>query len=374
MHDHSPRFVAALEAIYLAAAEPSEWPSALQSIADVFDDVGTVMIYGRDDGTFGVIASESLALISAEYAEGWSDKDIRAIRARERGYFFSRDVITDRNVLTPDEVENHPFYADLLKRHGLKYFAAGMVSPDPHVEVAVSVQRGIDKPEYTEEELATLARLGSHIERSLRLSIRLIDAELSKTGLGDSLARVGIGVFILDSVGRVVFSNPAAQSLVGDGIEIVNERLAIASLVGAHQGNAVKRVIECDPGTMLNESRPMLIERPASGRPLTVYMLPVPVSNKADTFLTHARAIVLVLKPESDAPPDPALIRDILGLTLGEARVASLVAFGMPPRDAAEKLGITENTARTVLKRVFAKVGISRQSELATLLSRLVLK
>ena len=39
------------------------------------------------------------------------------------------------------------------------------------------------------------------------------------------------------------------------------------------------------------------------------------------------------------AGADPALVRDILGLTLGEARVAALVGSGMAPRAAAEKLG-----------------------------------
>lgn len=42
--------------------------------------------------------------------------------------------------------------------------------------------------------------------------------------------------------------------------------------------------------------------------------------------------------------------------------------------DAAVRLGITTETARTVLKRVFAKTGTSKQSELAGLLSRLVLR
>jgi DNA-binding CsgD family transcriptional regulator len=41
------------------------------------------------------------------------------------------------------------------------------------------------------------------------------------------------------------------------------------------------------------------------------------------------------------------------------------------PREAAARLGIAEESARTVLKRVFAKIGMSRQSELPALLSRL---
>jgi DNA-binding CsgD family transcriptional regulator len=68
------------------------------------------------------------------------------------------------------------------------------------------------------------------------------------------------------------------------------------------------------------------------------------------------------------------VVRDVLGLTLAEARVAALVGSGLAPREAAAKLGIAEETARTALKRVFAKVGVSRQSELTALLAKLVLR
>jgi DNA-binding CsgD family transcriptional regulator len=75
-----------------------------------------------------------------------------------------------------------------------------------------------------------------------------------------------------------------------------------------------------------------------------------------------------------DAAPDPALVRDVLGLTLGEARLAALVGSGLSPRESAEKLGIAEETARSVLKRVFSKTGVSRQSELVALPTKLVLR
>jgi DNA-binding CsgD family transcriptional regulator len=50
-----------------------------------------------------------------------------------------------------------------------------------------------------------------------------------------------------------------------------------------------------------------------------------------------------------------------------------LIAAGIAPRKVSEQLGITEETVRTVLKRVYAKVGVSRQNELTALLSRLVM-
>ena len=85
-----------------------------------------------------------------------------------------------------------------------------------------------------------------------------------------------------------------------------------------------------------------------------VYLLPITMpAQVAEHFLTRIGAVVLVIDPKQGEPADPAVVRDILGLTLGEARVAALgpVGSGVPPRDAAERLGITEETARTALKR-----------------------
>ena len=58
-------------------------------------------------------------------------------------------------------------------RVGGDYFAAAIVSPDPRIEVALSVQRALGKAEYSEDELMALQRLAPHVERSAAL-----DAEL----------------------------------------------------------------------------------------------------------------------------------------------------------------------------------------------------
>jgi DNA-binding CsgD family transcriptional regulator len=183
-------------------------------------------------------------------------------------------------------------------------------------------------------------------------------------------------VFGLDSLKRVVFSNPAGDRLLGDGLAIVNDRLLVtAPDERAALDEALDRMIRAEPSDIVAEPRPILVRRRGAARPLTVYVLPVASSaDIAAQFLTHTRAIVLVSDPGRNDPPDPAVVRDVLGVTLGEARVAALVGAGMPPGEAAQKLGITQETARTALKRVFAKVGVSRQSELAALLSRLVLR
>jgi DNA-binding CsgD family transcriptional regulator len=369
-------FVAAVEAIYDAAPDPSRWPAALQAMADVFDDFGALLVFGRDDGTFGHIVSPSLQIAFQDYLEsGLAGQDLRAQRGVETGFYIGRDAVTDRDLVTDAEMDTHPFYR-FLARHQLKYFVAAPVSPDPRVAVSIAVQRAICKQPYVPSDLDVMEKLCRHAEKSLRLSIRLLDAELSNLGLRESLSRLGIGVFALDSLARVVFSNSAGERLLGHGLNLIDGCLTMPrSASRGHFEQALRVALRGRPADLVLDARPILIDRPDAMRPLTIYVLPVtsPDSLK-DAFLTHVRALVLAIDPEVQSPPDPAVVRDVLGLTLGEARVAALVGSGLAPREAAAKLGIAEETARTALKRVFSKVGVSRQSELAALLTKLVLR
>lgn len=372
------KFVAAVEAIYSCAPAPSDWPCALQAIADVFGDIGVVLLWSRDDGAYGTIVSPKLAAAQEDFQQKWWRYDIRSIRVLEQAYLTRQEACTDRHVVTPQEIEEHPIYTQFLVPHGLGWFAAVTISPDALINVWISVQRAKAKEPFSDTELDTLARLARHAEQSLRLSVRLFDAEFSKLGLGEALARVGIGVFALDSLKRVVFANPAATGLLGDGLAIVNGRLfASAPFERRALDAAIEQMIRAAPEDVCGAPRPILIHRQQSERPLALYVLPIAdrsFDSAATQFLTGTRAIVLVIDPQSKAPADPAVVRDVLGLTLGEARLAALIGTGLAPKSAAEKLGITEHTARTVLKSVFAKTGVSRQSELAILLTRLILR
>jgi DNA-binding CsgD family transcriptional regulator/PAS domain-containing protein len=364
--------MAAVEAIYDAAPDPSLWPLALQKIADCFGDRGTILIWRRDDGGFGTIVSPNLAEAQRDYeANRWDLRDIAAQRTAQMCWLRS-DTFADRDVMSDDEMASHPFYTDFCARHDLRWRAGIGVAPDPHISVALAIQRSAARQPHTEAELEVAGQLGRHVERSLRLSIRLLDSELASLGLADALMRVSVGVFALDSLRRVTFRNPAAEHFLGNGIAIVDGRLRLGSGAARAQADvAIGRALQDGAASDL---QPILIQRAMPERPLVTYLLPIASrENVANAFLTHVRSIVLVIEPKSNEPADPALVRDLLGLTLSEARVAALVASGLAPREASENLGIAEETARTLLKRVYGKVGVSRQSELALLLNRLAI-
>ncbi len=107
------------------------------------------------------------------------------------------------------------------------------------------------------------------------------------------------------------------------------------------------------------------VERPGHGD-VVVTARPLDVS----TIHTGAGALALfIARPGPEASADPQALRDLLGLTKAEARLAAVLAEGQGLVEAARRLGIAHNTAKAQLRSVFAKTGVHRQAQLIALLA-----
>jgi DNA-binding CsgD family transcriptional regulator len=61
-------------------------------------------------------------------------------------------------------------------------------------------------------------------------------------------------------------------------------------------------------------------------------------------------------------------MRKLYKLTPAEGRIADLLLEGLEVREVSQRLGVTLETARFHVKRVLAKTGVRRQSELVRLM------
>jgi DNA-binding CsgD family transcriptional regulator len=85
-------------------------------------------------------------------------------------------------------------------------------------------------------------------------------------------------------------------------------------------------------------------------------------------------ALITITNPDREHSSDLVkMLQQAFGLTPAEAQTASLMGSGLSPQDTADQLGLSVGTIRSELKAIFAKVGISRQSELASTVTRLAL-
>src|SRR6185312_1762929 len=130
------------------------------------------------------------------------------------------------------------------------------------------------KPQFSDAELNDLRKIAAHVEKSLRLSVRLLNAEVANHGFGEALSRIGIGVFVLDSVGCVMFSNPAGQHVLGDALYLNHGRLRIKGVSkSAGFDEAIARTILIGSPDPSADPKPILVR--SDDRRLAIYVLPV---------------------------------------------------------------------------------------------------
>ncbi|MBN9265605.1 MAG: helix-turn-helix transcriptional regulator, partial [Hyphomicrobium sp.] len=89
----------------------------------------------------------------------------------------------------------------------------------------------------------------------------------------------------------------------------------------------------------------------------------------ADLRMPDAAVMLFIVDPANRAGIPAALIMEAYGLTRAEARVALAAVSGLSIPEAAIQLRISANTIKTHLRRVFAKTGTGRQTELVRLMA-----
>jgi DNA-binding CsgD family transcriptional regulator len=118
----------------------------------------------------------------------------------------------------------------------------------------------------------------------------------------------------------------------------------------------------------------MTITRPSGFRPFLLIVNPLPRPLAGDAWQMRPVATIVIKDPESEPAQSARNLRELAelyGLTPAETRLAGLILNGLALFEAAERLGITRNTARTHMKRIYGKTGTRRQAELIRRLAHL---
>jgi DNA-binding CsgD family transcriptional regulator len=185
---------------------------------------------------------------------------------------------------------------------------------------------------------------------------------LAEDARGAGLVRLFSGMgrpaAIVETSGRVVTLNLAAEALVREG----RLRLASGTLNSALRPLLARAV----QGGVEAVSGPVALDNSEGNLPLIARAMPLDPGAAGP-----GRLLVLFDDPIGAAVHDPVPALQLLGLTPAEARIASMVGAGLSPREAAGKLDNSEGTVRTTLTRIYEKLDIGRQGELARIVTRL---
>ncbi|MBR0754695.1 helix-turn-helix transcriptional regulator [Bradyrhizobium jicamae] len=341
-----------------AVVDPAAWTDIMTSICEAVGATAAVLLQA-DVRTPDVPRTAAIdEAVQLYFAQNWHLQDPRA-RGVPRA--MSGEIITDQQLLTPEELRSDPMYNEVLYRYGFKWFAGIGFWADTAPWV-LTLQRTGQEGLFETRETRLLAQLAPRLTETATLST--VVGRVALTSMTGILDRVQQPAIVLDRAGLAIDRNTAADAGFDEDIRVRDRRLVLRDKAAMARFDAVIDRIRNAPEHAALPVEPILIRRATKG---PVVMRVLPIDGAARNVFLGARAMLVLSNLTPRALPEPALIAQAFGLTPAEARLVALLAGGLSITDAADRLGIVRDTARNQLKSVFAKTGTHRQPELVGL-------
>jgi DNA-binding CsgD family transcriptional regulator/PAS domain-containing protein len=350
-----------LELLHVAPGDPAAWLRFLVALRDAISKDVEVFFAAQSQGRVpGTLAGSDSGILRVQLDEvlrpslphpGLLELPIGAVQALGAENPLSKSALF-RDVLAPRGLLPGPGFVLVLERTERFVMSAVLVLPR---------SRGW-KPRTSARAL--LERLGPHMVVARKLQIRLEDRRRHADALISAFDHLALGVLFLDENARVSYTNRSASEMLGleAGFTDPASLAAAAPDARTRAWQAVLRSVRSEG------EEAFLYAHPEDGRPLQVLGTPFAWGDDDPTAKSRFARAVFIGDAKALSGDPTGLLRDLFGLTKGEARLSLLLISGCSVREAARILGVKESTARSVLRTVFTKTGTNRQAGLIRLL------
>ena len=355
--------------IYLATTEHEHWSSVLERISlRIGANIAAVHVHARAGDT------EPATTVGA-----WGRKVPPGLRDYET-YYATRNVwvqhgarllkpgaiLTGEQMCPDDVLLRSEFYLDFLRPLDVRYSIRAVLTGDPEPLSYFSAGRPHRARPFGDAQRRVLGAVTPHLMQAIRIQERLESVQARRHAVSTALERMPLAAIFLDRRCRVVEMNSTARKIVeaGDGLRLEHGVLvAFDTRAEVQLQQMIFGAASMDSGRFLQHGGAVSLPRPAGRRPLAAMVAPTGVAGLFPASRS-ARVVVLIEEPDRQtAGPFAAFTKDCK-LSRAEAGLAALLVGGKSLREAAAAIGISDNTARSHLKRVFAKTGARRQSDL----------
>ncbi|MDF2763968.1 MAG: LuxR family transcriptional regulator [Rhodospirillales bacterium] len=195
--------------------------------------------------------------------------------------------------------------------------------------------------------------------------------ELTQFLAFEALDVLAVGIIFANANSAILHANRAARDIAAqdDGFKICDGRLGSSSV--RHDKSLRALIAQAARGS--GQMARLCLPRKSHLRPYLVLVSPLgdPTRFALSPASPDRPVLVFVRDPESGFELSSGDVSAFLGLTPAEARVLIAIADGASLADVSRSLSLSRNTVRSHLQHIFAKTGVSRQSELVLLASKM---
>lgn len=209
-------------------------------------------------------------------------------------------------------------------------------------------------PSFVREMLT----LVSAIHRELEWKGPRVELRMQEHAAVDLFEKVPIGIALLDSKRDVVLQNTSAQDILGSAES--SERRSAGPLDTIRSALDQGFLTKHPSGGCLCLFQPIVAQRSCA--------FAYPIATGSYVGKHKPTTAIFLTSPNRGVVTSGTALTRLYGLTRAEARLTSKLLQGRRITESARQLGISVNTARNQLKRIFSKTATHRQSDLLNLL------
>lgn len=266
--------------------------------------------------------------------------------------------------VAPEIFHDSAFYRDFCQPAGFEYGLCLPLQGPARCSAWLYAVRNDGGEDFDAATLAWCETLGPHFERALRIFARIKTLQYERATFELAMHPLHIGAIVLDRRGRVLTINRSAETILASdsGLALRGDQLHFASAALRERFDAALAALACETNAPAVAFE--VISVPRAGRP-PLGLLGRPFPDYFQFMLEPRPAVLLYLTDPSTEPVAPeSFLQSLFGLTKSEARLTTLLVDGHKLAAAAAAMDITEGSARIYCKRIFAKMGVSRQTDL----------
>ena len=369
-----------VDLIYDAALEPKLWVAVMEQFADlVGGNSGWLSQINVTDGSGGGLddpVSRVDPVWPRRYFEYFGERNPFATFTGDDGpvefmRHWSPRVLTHEDQIPRDVTAGTEFFNDFLAPQNIQSCMMIRLAKSGLETATLNINCSPRKDRFSAADIEIAEALQPHLVRAFRLGRRLAD-ERRTTEAMSAWSSGAHAVFALRYAGRVVRMNSAAEAMIRQpaSLRVVGGRLTATAPDDARRlDGLITAALSGDTGLRTGGS--MAIAVPHGPKPLAVIVAPIR-PDPAWPFHVDPGAIVCATDLNAMVAMPEERLRALFGLTAAEARLALAIFDGASPRDAADQFGVSFQTVRNQLSRVFEKTGTRGQSDLVGMLWRIV--
>ncbi len=363
--------------IYDCAIDPTQWAATLVGIRDRLN-MAYVHINFLDSTFYMEGSNTQPGIFQSEWDQDWIAKLpqlLPTIPGIERWVGLDiDDSISQMQTATETEFQQSVIYQQWVKPQGLRDYCFTSLAKRERMNGSIGAASYAKRDLINEAERDTFRMLAPHIRRSLLISGMLDEGKLQLQLYRKLLDRIGAGVMIVAQDCRLVYANEMADALLSQGLTLTVRQNKVTTSSPPH-AKGLKDALDracTETDTAIGNFGNGIPLTGTDGSVAVCYVLPLGKSERRRE-LGPGLAAIFVTTNGASVPPALEVLSALSGMTSREARIALMIADGQSPNEAAIALGISVNTLRTHLARIFEKTGVNSQRELAKFVGALSL-